>query len=594
VPTAGVVADDHIAPTQPFATGLPSLTPPDLKESDMWGATMFDQMICRIQFRQSAYEGQFTPPHLGKETIVYPAFYGIVDWQGASIDPVHKLLVANASYLPFRIRLEKRGAVEATGVLPKWDGKGNKPAAKGDALSISPDYGTPYVAYTNPWLGPLDVPCKGPIWGTLTAIDLVSKKIVWQHPIGTTRDTGPFRSHVNLPLKTGMFNIGGNMITKSGLVFIGATADDYLRHPPVRRQGSLARAPAGRRPGHADELRDRRQAVRRDRRRRPRRPGHALGRLHPGLRAAGLTGTHGKQAKGAAGNGCALCVFGDPRRCPGWPRRCSDAADPCAGEPSSAAAFECGDKAPRRASKPPLDMNTTASSGFTMRASSAMKRIHRRHRMAFAAQRVHHLVGVPRQFGRCRNTTTSARSSDGASASACAPSRIELLRGSIATTMRRRADLRPQPAQRGGDGGGVVGKVVVHVDAGMPADQLQPPLDAVEPRQRRQHVGRLDAHRMRGGQCGQPVHHVVPAQQRPVHGAQFNAPVQHCERTAVGLQQTRAPVETGAAVAARDGHRPHPGRRFPPASSSPSPASARRASSPLTISRPLPGTVRTR
>ena len=247
VPTAGVAPDDRVSPTQPFATGLPSLTPPDLKESDMWGATLFDQMICRIQFRQSAYEGQFTPPHVGKETIVYPAFYGIVDWQGASIDPVHKLLVANASYLPFRIRLEKRGGVEASGVLPKWDGKGNKPAAKGDALSISPDYGTPYVAYTNPWLGPLDVPCKGPIWGTLTAIDLVSKKIVWQHPIGTTRDTGPFRTHVNLPLKTGMFNIGGNVITKSGLVFIGATADDYIRAIRLSdgKEVWRARLPAG-------------------------------------------------------------------------------------------------------------------------------------------------------------------------------------------------------------------------------------------------------------------------------------------------------------------------------------------------------------
>ena len=38
--------------------------------------------------------------------------------------------------------------------------------------------------------------------------------------------------------------------------------------------------------------------------------------------------------------------------------------------------------------------------------------------------------------GRCRKTTTSAMSSDGASASACAPERIELLRGSIATRMR--------------------------------------------------------------------------------------------------------------------------------------------------------------
>ncbi|MCG0993604.1 membrane-bound PQQ-dependent dehydrogenase, glucose/quinate/shikimate family [Acetobacter indonesiensis] len=229
VPTAGIAPDDRVSPTQPYPVGMPSLTPPDLKETDMWGATLLDQMICRIQYRQSAYEGQFTPPHVGQTTIVYPAFYGVVDWQGITIDPQRKLLLANASYLPFRIRLEKRETLEAPGTLPKWDGKGEEPAAKGDALSVSPDYGTPYIAYTNPWLNPLQIPCKGPVWGTLTAIDLVTKKIVWQHPVGTTRDTGPFRTHNNLPLPTGMYNIGGNIVTKGGVVFMGATADDYLR-----------------------------------------------------------------------------------------------------------------------------------------------------------------------------------------------------------------------------------------------------------------------------------------------------------------------------------------------------------------------------
>ncbi|GAJ29537.1 membrane-bound PQQ-dependent dehydrogenase, glucose/quinate/shikimate family [Acidomonas methanolica] len=229
VPTAGVAPDDHVSPTQPYPANMPSVTPADLTESDMWGATLFDQMICRIQFRQTAYDGQFTPPHVGKDTIVYPAFYGIVDWQGVTIDPQRKLMFANAAYMPFRIRLEKRNAIEKAGILPKWNGKGEEPAAKGDALAVSPDYGTPYIAYTAPWLNPIGIPCKGPIWGTLTAIDLLTKKIVWQHPVGTTRDTGPFGVHFNLPLHTGMFNIGGNIATKGGVMFMGATADDYIR-----------------------------------------------------------------------------------------------------------------------------------------------------------------------------------------------------------------------------------------------------------------------------------------------------------------------------------------------------------------------------
>jgi len=229
VPTAGAAPDDHVSPTQPFPVAMPTLTPPDLKERDMWGATLLDQMICRIQYRQSAYEGQFTPPHVGQTTIVYPAFYGIVDWQGITIDPQRKIMLANASYLPFRIRLERRQKLEEPGTLPKWNGQGEEPAAKGDALSVSPDYGTPYVAFTDAWLNPLQIPCKGPIWGTLTAIDLITHRIVWQHPVGTTRDTGPFRTHNNLPLPTGMYNIGGNIVTKGGVVFMAATADDYLR-----------------------------------------------------------------------------------------------------------------------------------------------------------------------------------------------------------------------------------------------------------------------------------------------------------------------------------------------------------------------------
>jgi quinoprotein glucose dehydrogenase len=91
------------------------------------------------------------------------------------------------------------------------------------------------------------VPCKTPPWGQLTAIDLVTRKIVWQRDLGTTRDTGPFNTHLNLPLATGIFNIGGNITTRSGLVFIGATADDYLRAFDTThgRQLWKARLPAG-------------------------------------------------------------------------------------------------------------------------------------------------------------------------------------------------------------------------------------------------------------------------------------------------------------------------------------------------------------
>lgn len=239
----GAVPGDHTHATQPFSTDMPSLAPKDLTEASMWGATPIDQMMCRIQFRKAYYKGQFTPPQL-HDTIVYPAFDGVIDWHGASIDPTHGILIANANYIPFMISLAPRGPAEAKGLVKPWNGEGNEPAVGG---GLAPQYGTPYVGKVHPWLNPLGVPCNPPPWGTLTAIDLATRQIIWQHPLGTTRDTGPFGTHANLPLPTGIFNIGGNMVTKGGLVFIGATADDYLRAIDERIGKVVwkARLPAG-------------------------------------------------------------------------------------------------------------------------------------------------------------------------------------------------------------------------------------------------------------------------------------------------------------------------------------------------------------
>ncbi len=239
----GAVPGDFTSPTQPYSVGMPSLAPKDLTEASMWGATPFDQLMCRIQFRKSYYKGQFTPPQL-KDTIVYPAFDGVIDWHGASIDPYNKLLIANANYIPFIISLAPREQAVAKGLVKPWDGSGNEPKVGG---GLAPQYGTPYVGKVHPWLNPLDVPCNPPPWGTLAAIDLVTHKLVWEHPIGTTRDTGPFGTHFNAPLPTGIFNIGGNMTTRGGLIFIGATADNYLRAIDERTGKEVwkARLPAG-------------------------------------------------------------------------------------------------------------------------------------------------------------------------------------------------------------------------------------------------------------------------------------------------------------------------------------------------------------
>src|SRR3546814_15049110 len=205
----------------------------DVCSSDL-GATPIDQMVCRIQFAKYRYEGQFTPPTAGYGNLGYPAFDGIIDWHGATIDPTRRLLIANASYVPFSCRMSKaREAIDKGHSKPcaGWEsGKAPPPAGPW----WNPQYGTPFAVRIQPWLNFLGVPCNAPPWGTLTAIDLVTKKIVWTRPMGTTRDLGPFGLNVNLPLPTGMFNIGGNIATAGGLIFVGAFGDDYLRAVDAR------------------------------------------------------------------------------------------------------------------------------------------------------------------------------------------------------------------------------------------------------------------------------------------------------------------------------------------------------------------------
>ena len=74
-------------------------------------------------------------------------------------------------------------------------------------------------------LSPIGTPCNPPPWGTIAALDLQQRKILWEVPLGTTDDIIP----LGIALRTGTPSFGGPVATAGGLVFIGATMDRYLR-----------------------------------------------------------------------------------------------------------------------------------------------------------------------------------------------------------------------------------------------------------------------------------------------------------------------------------------------------------------------------
>ncbi|MEJ2803987.1 membrane-bound PQQ-dependent dehydrogenase, glucose/quinate/shikimate family [Comamonadaceae bacterium PP-2] len=218
---AGNIEGETYSPTQPFSVGMPAIGTDDLKESDMWGATPFDQLLCRIHFKSKRYTGLFTPPGTDA-SLNLPGSLGGMNWGGLSLDPVNQLLFINDMRVGLEVQLIKADPADAGA---KSDG--NEAAAITRPVPLD---GTPYAINAKVrFMSPLEIPCQKPPFGTLTAVDLKTRKIAWQVPVGTVQDTGPFGVKMGLPIPVGMPTIGGTMATQGGLVFIAASQDYYLR-----------------------------------------------------------------------------------------------------------------------------------------------------------------------------------------------------------------------------------------------------------------------------------------------------------------------------------------------------------------------------
>ena len=68
------------------------------------------------------------------------------------------------------------------------------------------------------------MPCWAPPYGQLSSYDLNTGKLLWRKPFGQVQKWGFY-----MPESWGSVTIGAPVITKSGLVFIGASMDSRVR-----------------------------------------------------------------------------------------------------------------------------------------------------------------------------------------------------------------------------------------------------------------------------------------------------------------------------------------------------------------------------
>lgn len=210
----GNLPGEWYAPTQPYSVGMPSIGNATLVESDMWGATPLDQLLCRITFKGARSDGIYTPPGL-TPAVQMPGSLGGINWGGASLDPTTGYMFVNDMRLGlYNYQIPRDEMPEDT---------------SGIEMGAVPMEGTPFGAMRQRFLSQLGIPCQKPPFGTMTAIDLKTREIVWQVPVGTVEETGPLNIPMKLPIPIGMPTLGPSLATQSGLVFFAGTQDFYLR-----------------------------------------------------------------------------------------------------------------------------------------------------------------------------------------------------------------------------------------------------------------------------------------------------------------------------------------------------------------------------
>ncbi|GGJ83454.1 membrane-bound PQQ-dependent dehydrogenase, glucose/quinate/shikimate family [Pseudomonas matsuisoli] len=223
----GGAEPEQRSPTQPYSK-YHTLRQPELTEKDAWGMSPFDQLACRIQFRQASYEGIYTPPTADQPWIEYTGYNGGSDWGSVAVDTRRGVIIANYNDMPNYNEFVPREKANELGWRPREELAADRGGAEGAG---DPQEGTPYAMNVNAgWrLKQTGLLCVQPPYGGIRAIDLKSGKTIWDRPLGTARSNGPWGIKSGLPIDIGTPNNGGSVVTAGGLVFIAAATDDLIR-----------------------------------------------------------------------------------------------------------------------------------------------------------------------------------------------------------------------------------------------------------------------------------------------------------------------------------------------------------------------------
>ena len=207
VPTETDVPGEKPYPTQPFPTKPRAFVDQGVTLEDANNLTPEIRKLAQDQMQKFRIGPMFTPPSL-RGTLQRPSQGGGANWGGAAFDPETGYLIVRAN--------------NAIGVNAVGKNNGSDPLVQVDYSHVFADRSTANL--------PGGLPLVSPPYAVLVAIDLNRGEIAWKVPLGDnpTVRNHPLLKGVALPERLGSSgNLGGAMVTRSGLIFIGG-GDGYF------------------------------------------------------------------------------------------------------------------------------------------------------------------------------------------------------------------------------------------------------------------------------------------------------------------------------------------------------------------------------
>ena len=206
-----LVHNEPSSPTQPFTIAPPPLGKMRVTHDDITTMTPESTAECadewvRLQMQNA---GPFTPPFPTGTTVSLPGSSGAINWGGVSVNPDTGMAFTNVTNVPVYNSMRREGS-----------GRGRD---GGRGAGYDNEGWTTEGNFTR-WADRFGRPCIQPPHGELVAINLGNGQIAWRVPLGTLED-----DYGEVGKDVGATNIGPSLATRSGLLFIGVTADERFR-----------------------------------------------------------------------------------------------------------------------------------------------------------------------------------------------------------------------------------------------------------------------------------------------------------------------------------------------------------------------------